>query len=174
MKLVKRKKRVYIYDAETGSSMPLADASPEDVDSLTVIVGPLGPMGAFFGFAEETRVLYFLKDSDNYSAFVELVQGGMMPIFSQRRAIGGPGTLEMFWKNPETRPATKMLAGALQFIPEDDALYITHMSVQPAWRRNRLNWLMVEGVRLRDPERPIVFDDPTEMGKKFMRSYERS
>jgi hypothetical protein len=97
-----------------------------------------------------------------------------MPIFPQRRGIGGPGTLHMFWNNKENKPATKLLAAALQYVPTDDALYITHMSVRPKWRRNRMNWLMVEAARSNYPDLPVVFDDPTEMGKKFIRKYEGS
>lgn len=106
------------------------------------------------------------------------VGDGVMAVFQNRRGISSPSTLDAFWRRKDAKPLTKLLAGAMQFIPIKKAgdgwkraVYITHMSVRSKWRRNRLNWLMVEEARLGE-NLPVIFDDPTDMGEKFMRKYQ--
>ncbi len=171
MKLIPKGKKVFV-ELDNGSVVPLRDMTPEDVDPLIIIVGPFGPVAKFLGFHENTHVLYFLKDSADKQAIIDIIQGGgVMAVFQNRRGIGMPGTLDAFWRRKDAKPLTKLLAGALQFI-DDDKLYLTHMSVRSKWRRNRLNWLMVEEVRESYPSLELVFDDPTDMGRKFMRKYQ--
>jgi hypothetical protein len=97
-----------------------------------------------------------------------MVQFGNIAIFPLHRARNGLGTLDMFWQNRETKALTKLLAGAVQYVVLDDEVMITHMSVRPKWRRNGLNTLMIEVIEANNPGKPLVYDNPTDMGKQFM------
>lgn len=170
MYLTKRGKTVYVKSAD--DSIPLREL-PLDAarKNLTVIVGPFGPMGEVFGYHRNTRILYFLQDGADRPAVIEMVQLSIVAVFPRRRrAMFGPGTLDMFWQNRETKALTKLLAGAVQYVVLDDQVMITHMSVRPKWRRNGLNTLMIEDIEATNPGKPLVYEDPTDMGKKFMAS----
>jgi hypothetical protein len=90
-----------------------------------------------------------------------------IPVFQMRRMIGGPGTLEMFWD----MAASKLLAGAVQFIVEDKDLVITHMVVDNPYQRNRINSFMIDQVQKEYPERNLLFHDLTDKGRSFMEGY---
>lgn len=169
MYLTKRGKTVYVESA--ADSIPLRQLPPEVAyKELIVAVGPFGPTAEFFGYDRNTYVLYFLQDSADLRALTEMARSGDIAIFPRRRAIGGPGTLDMFWKNSETKALTKLLAGAVQYIVLDNKVIITHMSVRSKWRRNGLNTLMIEVIEAAHPGKSLVYEDPTDMGKKFMAS----
>jgi hypothetical protein len=179
VRLVKKTPKAKLVYVEDGGQLKLLrDMTVDDVEPLIITVGPFGPMAKFMGFSEHTYVMYFLIDSDDHDEIVRNVTGsgdeeGIIPLFQNFRAgYMGQGTLPAFWSNKRSRPLTKLMAGALQFVAEKDTLYITHMSVRSKWRRNRLNWLMVKAASDHEPGKPVVFDDPTDMGKKFMKKYE--
>lgn len=92
-----------------------------------------------------------------------------LPIFQNRRAIGGPGTLDMFWENPSTRN----LIAAVQYTasPEDQDLIITHMVVRDPYQRNRINSYMIDQLLQQYPDRELYFHDLTDQGRSFMQSY---
>jgi len=92
-----------------------------------------------------------------------------LPLFQNRRAIGGPGTLDVFWK----AKSTDYLVGAVQFVAEEDSsdLIITHMMVREEFQRNRINSFMIELIQDRYPGRKLYFHDLTDQGRKFMLGY---
>lgn len=167
MKLAKRGSTVYVT---TGvENTPLREISHDTATRFLVNVGPFGRMAEFLGYSEHSYILYFLKDSKNRSEVITHVQQGTMPVFPiHRPGYGGPGTLDLFWSHPPFKPVTKYLAAAMQYVVLDDEIVITHMSVRPMYRRQHLNSLLVDFVVERNPNRKVVFDDPTDQGKKFM------
>jgi hypothetical protein len=168
-KLIKRGGTVYLATEE--GAAPLRDLTFDDVSPLILNVGPLGPTGEFFGYDRNTYLMYFLTNGAYASRALNIVRTGEIPIYRLTRAMtASKGTLDMFWANPDTKGMTKLLAAAMQYVRADDKIIITHMSVLPKWRRNRINSLMVDTIAAKYPGRPIVFDAPTDLGKKFMSS----
>lgn len=92
-----------------------------------------------------------------------------LPVFQNRRAIGGPGTLDLFWQ----RESAKYLVAAVQYVAsdEDKDLVITHMHVAPEFQRNRINSFMVDQLVEKHPDRELYFHDLTNQGRAFMDSY---
>jgi hypothetical protein len=176
LKLSKQGETVYVVDGRRKT--PLRDfvGRLDALSDFLVGVGPFGRLGEFFGYPRDTRILYFLENADDRKKVIELVQAGIMPIYQQRRQLfAGGGTVDMFWENREVKETTRLLAGAVQFFPNQatEQIVVTHMSVRPKWRRNRLNWIMVDAIAERYPNFEIEFDSPTEMGSKFMHARER-
>jgi GNAT superfamily N-acetyltransferase len=171
MYLTKRGKTVYVESGDDSiplRELPLAAARK----NLIVGVGPFGPVGEVYGYHRNTHVLYFLQDGADRPALRKMVQlSDIIAMFPRRRrAMFGPGTLDMFWQNPKTKALTKLLAGAVQYVVLGKEVMITHMSVRPKWRRNGINTLMIEAIEATNPGKPLVYEDPTDMGKKFMAS----
>jgi len=138
-----------------------------------MFVGPLGPFAQHFGFDPDTMLLYFFVDPADKPKMIDITTGrdteNVIPLFPTRRpGKSGPGTIDVFWSKPA---AKKWLAGALQFIPQDDQIILTHMAVKPKWRRNRLNTLMIEIMKDEFPNRKVLFHEPTDIGYKFMKFY---
>lgn len=159
-----------VYAVDDGQRAPTRELTAADIQPLLVNVGPFGPAGKFFGYHENTFILYLLLDSDDRPAIVDDVKAGKVAIYPRRRAVGGPGTLDMFWRSRNVKSITKLLVGAVQYAVLDDKVVITHMSVLPKWRRNRLNTLMIEAIAQDHPGMPFEYDAPTDMGEKFMTS----
>lgn len=184
--LVKKGKDVYFGEKPvrvrqtTESHTEDSDPLVQDLRKNTVIVGPFGAMGEMFGYDKNTGILLFLvHDSDRKKAVEMLLDEsskGVMPIFARRRASYGPGTLDMFWENPKTKKLTKLCAAAVQFFTYDSetkghVLVVTHMSVRPKWRNNRLNALMIDFLVAHEGAKTLEFEDVTKDGEKFMQSY---
>jgi len=167
MRLVKVGKVVYLEDG--GERRRLRDLQLSDVDGMFVGVGPFGHVGEFLGYGATGRIVYMLEDNGSMPLARRLLAESF-PIFPRARMGWGPGTIEMFWKSRGNGKFLKLIAGAVQFYTEDGKLVITHMSVRPKWRRNRVNTLMIDTAAEYHPGLEVVFDDPTEMGKSFMRS----
>lgn len=168
MKLVVRDGVLFVRT--DSSSIPLREVAPADMAPFMIGVGPFGKALEFFGYHPETRTLYLLKDTDVKADARDLIQHqGVIPIFALRRAIGGPGTLPMFWANKENKVITKHMVAAMQYYVTPDEIVLTHMSVQPKYRRQGVNTLLVDTVMSNYPGRKVVFDDPTPDGKRFMR-----
>jgi hypothetical protein len=168
MRLVKVGKIVYLED-ESGRRK-LRDLTVGDLDGMFVGVGPFGNLGRFLGYGATGRVVYMLEDSDSMGEARELL-GQSFPIFPIVRMGWGPGTIDMFWKSKGNGKFLKMIVAAAQFHTDvDGKLVITHMAVRPKWRRNRVNTFLIDSIAERHPELELVFDDPTDMGKSFMRS----
>ena len=159
--------------------IPLLDPEEDDLSENIVIMGPMGPTGEFFGYHRETRLLYFLIDSKDKQFFHDVILGTHPdsklgpPVFALRRAIGGPGTIEMFWKNKAYKPLTKKLAGAIQYIadPDEDEVILTHMVVKRGWRRRKVNSAMIGYLENRYPDKKFLYHELTPQGRKFMESY---
>jgi hypothetical protein len=168
VKLAKRGSTVYVT---TGvESTPLREVSPDTARRFMINVGPFGKAAEFLGYSQHHHILYFLKDSEKKAEVIQHVQEGLMAAFPMHRpGYGGPGTLDLFWSHPRFKPITKRLAAAMQYIVLEDEIVITHMSVRPMYRRQRLNSLLVDFVVERNPSRKVVFDDPTDQGRKFMK-----
>ena len=107
-----------------------------------------------------------------------------IPVFHLRRALGGPGTIEMFWQNA----STQYLVGAVQYVigkepaPDDpdyeklkdqdfNYLLVTHMAVSTEFQRNKVNTFMIDLLVSHYPHRILYFDDPTDQGRAFMDAY---
>lgn len=168
MHLLKVGKNVYLV-GDDGARRKLRDVKPEEIEPLLIGLGPFGPMGEFMGYHASTHIVYALEDSDDREQVIEYIKAEMTAIYPLRRAMGGPGTIEMFWRNSHNRPLLKLLVGAVQYYAHDGKLVITHMSVRPKWRRHGLNSLMVDNIASSHPGSEVIYDDPTEMGKRFMR-----
>jgi hypothetical protein len=122
-----------------------------------------------FGYNENTYVLYLLKNTDDRQELVDNVQRGVFPLFRLRTPQWSTGTLQRFWEEKQNKPVTKRLAAAMQYYVEGNEVALTHMSVRPVLRRNRVNSLLVQFLQAKYPDKTFVFDDPTEVGLKFMR-----
>ena len=115
-------------------------------------------------------VLYFLIETHHRERLVNAIKGRSRekaPIFGTQR-VGNSGTIDLFWK---TNLAKAALAGAVQFIPLDDAIVITHMTVRSTWRRLGVNSRLIDHIRQRFPNRKLVFQDVTKSGQQFMEGY---
>lgn len=167
MRLFRQGKTVFVEDGE--SVRPLREYAAEEIEDLLLNVGPLGRVAAMFGYHPETYVLYLLKSSDDKPALREGARVGRFPLFRLRAVMWSRGTLQQFWEEKENKPFTKRLAAAMQYYVDGDNVVLTHMAVRPALRRNRVNSLLVEVLQSNHPGKTFVFDDPTEMGSKFMK-----
>jgi len=122
----------------------------------------------------ERFVLYFAVDE----ACVERIKsainsdGQSPPIYQDSRAVHGPGTIELFWRNKISR---ECLVGALQFHlrKADSSMIVTHMSVKRPFRRQGVNSFMLEvAKRSFDPEvKSVLFYGLTVDGEKFMKAW---
>jgi hypothetical protein len=171
--LTKDRRKAYLSDVN------LKEADDEDIDDNILIMGPMGPVGSFMGFHPETRVLYFIIDPDeNKQVLRDIIMGDaesdIFPVFPNRRAIGGPGTINMFWKSSkQKRRFLKAIAGAVQFIvePNSDVVIITHMATKRGWKRRGVNSAMISKIMRKYPDRRIVYHGLTDQGRKFMQSF---
>ena len=140
-----------------------------ELEEKIVIMGPLGyPCPA--GQHPATMVLYFLLNSADKERLINAIRGRSKekaPIFGTQR-VGHSGTIDLFW---QTSLAKAVLAGAVQFIPLDDAVIITHMTVQSTWRRLGVNSRLIDHIRQRFPNRKLVFQDVTKAGQRFAEGY---
>ena len=137
------------------------------LEHLILSIGPFGPLGAFLGFDQRTYITYLCQSVEDLERIKTNAQGGDFPIYPARRAIGGHGTLEMFWRR---RRATRGILGAVQAHPVVGAgLMVTHMSVRPSWRRNRLNSHIINLVMDSHFCHSVEYSEPTQLGKLFIR-----
>ena len=160
----KRGKYVLVGGGKTSREIAFEELKPNMLN-----VGPFGHVAEFLGYYHTTKVLYLLATEEDTAEMRRgLVSGEIHPaLFPLRRAISGPGTLEMFLKN---KSAKKIIA-AVQYYTYEGDLFITHMVVRPKWRRAHLNTLLVDTIV--DTTKPvnIWWDDPTKMGEQFMSGY---
>lgn len=140
-----------------------------DIDENTMILGPLGPVASMFGLDPDTRVLYLFASPQNREKTFRGMQSGKLgyAVFARYRAgMGGPGTIDVFWANP----ATKTMIAAVQYFMKGRRLVVTHMAVRPRWRRNRVNWWLIDYIADQMGAVDVEFDEPTDDGKAFMRA----
>ena len=165
------KKKVVSY-----GEMPMRQAASAKqfagIEENVIVYGPFGKVGEFFGFHPSTSVLYLFADPADRKEMYESLRADKVkqpPLFQRRRPMfgGHPGTLEAFWKN---RATSKMMA-AIQYFVDGDTLVVTHMAVRPKWRRNRVNTFLVDWIAGRVGAKQIAFEEPTEEGGKFMKTY---
>jgi hypothetical protein len=154
----------------------LANWKPKDLETNIIIIGPFGPVAEIFGHDRTTHLFYFLQDEADHPKVTQLIKGQEIAIFQQHvpkhLLMQGFGSIDLFWKQPL---AKKYLAGALQYHFEDwphtQVLVLTHMAVKPKWRRNKLNSLMLDYLKTEYPNHRILFHEPTQVGKAFMKVY---
>lgn len=163
-KMSKRKGTAYLGDKPMKQSVTDAKTIEENL----IVFGPLGPQASWFGFDENTYLVYMLIDPSKREEFINKAQTiGKWPIFPMRKPIGAPGTIEMFWSNPLTR----MLVGALQLIVHDDELIATHLAVKEKWRRQGVGTGIMNYAQVRWPGRKLLLHDLTTEGRGFMGGY---
>lgn len=152
------------------------------VEENILVVGPFGPISEFFGHDKSTCVAYFLQDNKDRDLVIDAIKTGDIPIFQQhlpmRMVWQVGGSISLFWKHPI---AKKYIASALQFHFEDwktirkpegeRVMVLTHMAVKPRYRRNKLNALLIDYLISIEKPEVVVFHDPTEDGKAFMKTY---
>jgi len=143
--------------------------SDSELEKKIVMMGPLGH-SCPAGYHPATTVLYFLLNSADKERLINAIRGRSKekaPIFGTQR-VGRAGTIDLFWK---TSLAKAALAGAVQFIPLDDAVIITHMTVQSTWRRLGVNSRLIDHIKQRFPNRKLIFQDVTKAGRQFVEGY---
>ena len=149
--------------------VPSREIAFEELKSNMLNIGPFGQVAEFFGYYATTKILcLFATEEDTNEMRQGIVSGKIAPpLFPLRRAIGGPGTLEMFLKNK----AVKKVIAAVQYYTYKGDVIITHMVVRSKWRRAHINKLLI--VTIIDYTQPvnIWWDDPTEMGRGFIWGY---
>ena len=142
----------------------------DGAEQNVMIVGPFGFVAEMFGIHPKSHVLYLFADPKARAASYEGMRSGTMDyaVFSHYRAgMAGRGTLDAFW----SQRATKKMAAAVQYFLDGKTLVVTHMAVQPKWRRSRINtWLIDMIVDATEAEK-VAFESPTADGMEFMRSY---
>ena len=137
-----------------------------DFNQRTLVVGPLG-RACPPGHHPATMILYFLLNAQDKERLLAAARGQSLetlPLFSHCRQ-GNLGTLDAFWQSPLAR---NTLAAAIQFIPTQNVIVITHMVVKPHWRRLGVNSRLVESIQHRFPQQKIVFYELTDDGKRFV------
>lgn len=160
----KRGKRVLVGE------VPARDVTYEAVDpNMVAIAFGKENISQFFGYHPTATIVYLFASEADKDEFIAAVQSGTFapPLFPLRRAIGGPGTLDMFLKN---KGAKKVIAAVQYYVHEND-LVVTHMVVRPKWRRHHLNKLIVDMIIADVRPSNIWWDEPTDMGLKFMKGY---
>lgn len=147
---------------------PTRNLEPTKLEPLLLCVGPFGPLGAFLGFKENTHILYLCESSEAKERTRKSAMTDDFAIYPNRRALGGPGTISLFWSR---RAKTKGIIAAVQFFTQEDTLVVTHMSIRPKWRRNRLIMLMIRYLMDDYETTRVEFVEPTEDGEKFAKSF---
>lgn len=139
----------------------------------------VGPLPAFL-FGTDRWMLWLCKDKKSAEAMKKEARSekGNMPLFLDRKPIGGRGTLDMFLQHKMTK---KHLLGGLMFrVPTElddeyatvkDRIIVSHMAVVPKARRKGLNTLMLDEVKQAFPGREIYYYDLTENGEAFRQKY---
>jgi hypothetical protein len=138
--------------------------SDAELNSRVLVMGPLG----LSGYHPYTSILYFLVNRSDRPRFYNAIRGQSLekpPFFGLQR-VGRLGTLDAFWKEP----MAGAIAAAMQFIPAQQHLIITHMVVKPTWQRMGINSRLVDNLQQRYPGRQLIFDKPTQDGQKFINS----
>lgn len=131
----------------------------------------LVPLPAFF-FGKGAYIMWFFRSPTGRQRYLEILDDPeakeTVPIFPVRLPVGfGPGSLERFWKVK----TSKLLVGAIQFSVTDDQIVITHMSVKPKYRRNRVNSFMIDEIKKTFPDKGLFFHELTKQGRAFMKKY---
>lgn len=142
--------------------------SDSELEKKIVMMGPLGSCLA--GYHPGTMVLYFVLEPSDKQRFINAITGRSaekVPIFGTQRS-GGLGTIELFWR---TNLAKSSVTGAIQFIPLDKVIIITHMTVRSNWRRLGVNSRLIDYIKQKFPNRKLIFQDATKMGQQFVEGY---
>jgi len=161
------KKKNIPYAGET----PLSQTSLSDLEENMLIMGPFGKALKFFGYHQNTHILYFLKNPANRSIMMDIIKGRskeIIPFFPLHPPKFGPGSLALF---TQMKIVKKYLVGAVQFIPIKEKLILTHMIVLPKWRRQGLNSRMIQYLLTQYPDYELYYHNLTQMGEMFMKKF---
>lgn len=157
-----------------GFNLKNADRAAYDAENI-MRVGPLGNIAKAFGMLPSTYVVYFLIDPTSVSDVRDVLSGrnpkGKFPMFQQYRAgIAGPGTIDLFWKNP----LTKKFAGAAQYFTTPSRLVITHIAVKPGWQKHGVASTLIESIVDAAGEgRAVYAHEVTREGRAAFQSFTR-
>lgn len=143
--------------------------SDEELAARMLVMGPLGPTCSS-SYHPNTMIIYFLLDPVSKPRLAAAIRGHTpekAPLFGTQRS-GDMGTIDQFWT---ANIAKETIAGAVQFIPLDTCVVITHMAVRSNWRRLGINARLIDCIKKEFSNKQLVFQDVTSMGQKFVEGY---
>ena len=122
------------------------------------------PAGKFF--------VYFHQDG--WKELYDDGKAGLLIFNPMRGSISqyGASPITDIWKKSYGKKIehSDMIWGIIEGVVEDGHTYVEMMSVRPGYKRNSISRKMAE--RLEDEfKEPIVWDEPTEDGLKFIKSF---
>jgi len=147
------------------------------------------PVKAVSDKALESNVTFFYNEKANFvfpagKFFIYFHQDGWKKLYDEGKAgmlIFNParGSISQFGKSPITDIWKKsygkkiensdMIYGVTEGQVVDGNAYVEMMSVRPGYKRNSINRRMIDA--LKSEHNQIVWDEPTEDGLKFIKSY---
>ncbi|MCC6752076.1 MAG: hypothetical protein IT371_30770 [Deltaproteobacteria bacterium] len=132
------------------------------LDAVPMTIGPLVP----FFWGEGRYMLWLAKSKASAEAMRRAATSpeGDFPVFLDRVGIGR-GSLDLFMKHPLRK---KHLLGGLMFRVLPDRLIVSHMVVDPKFRRRGINSLMIERIQKQFDGKPVYYYRPTKEGRAFM------
>jgi hypothetical protein len=105
----------------------------------------------------------------------KLMKQGKIPYLMVPVGTGfhGGNPITDVWTKRFQKPGTEHILGLLQGHSDEKSIYIDMMSVRTAWRRNRINSLMIDALRSCYPKAKLEYSSPTQAGEKFIKGYSK-
>lgn len=156
---------------DTGTGLPLKALSLDAVDNnITVffnekqnILFPAGKILAYF-------------HQDGWLDLYDKGEAGILMFNPMRGSISqfgrGGSPISDIWKKSYTKKIenSDMIWACIEGQIIDGYLLIQMMSTRPGYKRNSINKKMLDAIR-KDHKEPLLWDEPTEDGMKFIKSY---
>lgn len=137
---------------------PLKDVDVDNIKNNLVFFrldkDGLWPKGTFW--------IYFMESEQSAD---DMKQGKIKMLQVPYRGIS------TIWTKKYATEGTEKILGYLHGVADEDAIRIDHMTVRPKYKQNTINSKMINLLKSRFPNAKIIFDSPTEQGKKFISKY---
>ncbi len=130
---------------------------------------PAPPPGSFSLFAEGYSLVYFMDSEQS----AQDMKDGKIPykIIPRGTFYSGGSPITDVWKKKFHEPGQEHILGLIEGNTMPDRIYIDMMAVRPEYRRSKINTFMIEAMQRDYPSARVDYSNPTDQGKKFIKSY---
>lgn len=147
------------------NNVPLKNTAYEVLDDNTIFYRE--EKGNFL-FPKDYTMVWFLDDD----TFVKKFTSGEENLiyFPPRRIFNlNSSPISDLWK--KNTPIQKHIIGCIKGITNDDLIYIDMMSVRPGFKKNGINYHMINTLIRMFPKAQLKFSKPTDEGKLFIQKH---
>lgn len=162
--ITRRGKKAYADDR------PLRDMNAKELDeNLVFYLSKTDNLFAYKG-----KFWLWFVDAPGYAAKLNAGEYDLLtfPIL-HRSNMFNVSPINDVWKRSRKRLGSEHVIGIVEGFYDEDkkTIRIEMMSVRPTFKRNRVNTLMIDAIVDALPGAELLFEDPTDDGYVFMKSY---